>query len=125
MGFLFRQDQLNFRRRFSSVAFGVHVERVRKLRKRGDFTLQRLERTVDTAKSLASTSDVRADKASDAQRLTQIALPSSLQELNEAVNVAAVYVPRANASDETLVHRAFLFANGPDAAEERFRLRVP
>jgi len=40
------------------------------------------------------------------------------------MDVAAVDVPGAKATDKTLVHRTFFAANRTDAAEERLGLRV-
>jgi DNA invertase Pin-like site-specific DNA recombinase len=68
--------------------------------------------------------DVHADKPRDAPRLAEVVKGRALQELHKTMAVAPIDAPRADASDEAIVHDAFLAANGADAAEQRFRLRV-
>jgi len=106
------------------VTSGVYIEGVGELRERGDFSLNRLERAAVSPQRLSPARDVSARVVRTPGKLAKIVQPGSLQELDEAMDVATVDVPRAEPPDEALVHSTFLAPDCTDAAEQRLRLPV-
>lgn len=100
----------------------LHVEGVGELCECGDFALNGLERAASVAQRLPPRRDVRACKAGDTAYLAKVAQSGALQEFDEAMDVAAVDLPRAEPANETPIHGTFLAPDGADAAKQRFGL---